>query len=111
MPQGAPLISGIIAGVIGGIVIGYLSGSHISVSGPAAGLTAIVLTQLDKLEGNYQAFLFCLVLAGLLQIIFWIISLRNIFKFYPNQCDYGASCCHRVNIDHQSASSALWDQN
>ena len=51
--SGAPLISGIIAGVIGGIVIGYLSGSHISVSGPAAGLTAIVLTQLDKLEGNY----------------------------------------------------------
>jgi len=36
--SGAPLISGIIAGVIGGIVIGYLSGSHISVSGPAAGL-------------------------------------------------------------------------
>ena len=87
--SGAPLISGIIAGVIGGIVIGYLSGSHISVSGPAAGLTAIVLTQLDKLEGNYQAFLFCLVLAGFIQLFFGLFRLGTYSNFIPTNVIMG----------------------
>ena len=41
--SGAPPFAGIITGVIAGIVVGYLSSSHVSVSGPAAGLIAIVL--------------------------------------------------------------------
>jgi len=42
LASGAPPLSGIISGIIGGLVIGYMSNSHISVSGPAAGLTAII---------------------------------------------------------------------
>ena len=56
LASGAPIISGIIAGIVGGIVVGVLSGSHISVAGPAAGLTAVILVQLDQLSGNYAAF-------------------------------------------------------
>ena len=56
LASGAPIISGIIAGIVGGIIVGLLSGSHISVSGPAAGLTAVILVQLDQLGGNYAAF-------------------------------------------------------
>ncbi len=44
-----PLFSGILAGVVGGIVVAAISGSHSSVSGPAAGLTAIVAAQLTAL--------------------------------------------------------------
>ncbi len=87
--SGAPLISGIIAGVIGGIIIGFLSGSHISVSGPAAGLAAIVLTQLDRLDGNYQAFLFCLVLAGIIQIIFGLLRIGTFSNFIPTNVILG----------------------
>ena len=87
--SGAPLISGIISGIIGGIVVGYLSGSNISVSGPAAGLTAIVLTQLDKLQGNYQAFLFCLFLAGLIQLFFGLFRLGTYSKFIPTNVIMG----------------------
>ena len=47
--SGAPLFSGIIAGVVGGIVVGSLSGSQLSVSGPAAGLTAIVAAAILKM--------------------------------------------------------------
>ena len=50
----APLFSGIIAGVVGGIVIGTLSGSSLSVSGPAAGLTAIVAVAIGKLPRPYD---------------------------------------------------------
>lgn len=56
MASGAPLFSGIITGIVGGIVVGYLSNSHISVSGPAAGLTAIVLSAILTL-GSFEMFL------------------------------------------------------
>ncbi len=56
LASGAPIISGIIAGIVGGIIVGLLSGSHISVAGPAAGLTAVILVQLEQLGGNYAAF-------------------------------------------------------
>ena len=64
----APLFSGIIAGIVGGIVIGFLSGSNLSVSGPAAGLTVIVATAIGKLPA-YEAFLLAVVIAGFLQIL------------------------------------------
>src|SRR5690606_22341009 len=56
MASGAPLFSGIISGIVGGIIVGYLSQSHVSVSGPAAGLTAIVLVALTDL-GAFDIFL------------------------------------------------------
>lgn len=87
--SGAPLLSGVIAGVIGGIVVGALSGSHISVSGPAAGLTAIILTQLIALDGQYSAFLLCVILAGLLQMIFGCLKLGSFANFVPTNVILG----------------------
>ena len=60
LASGAPLFSGLIAGIIGGIVVGSLSGSKIGVSGPAAGLAAIVLTAIGTL-GSYENFLVAVV--------------------------------------------------
>lgn len=84
LASGAPLMAGVIAGIIGGIVVGCLSGSQLSVSGPAAGLTAIVLTQLDKLDGHYPAFLLILVFAGLFQMIFSVLKLGGIANYVPS---------------------------
>lgn len=67
LASGAPLFSGLVAGMIGGIVIGFLSGSEISVSGPAAGLTVIVADAITKV-GSYDAFLVAVVLAGAIQL-------------------------------------------
>src|ERR1700754_5267130 len=64
--SGAPLFSGIIAGMVGGIVIGLLSGSSLSISGPAAGLTAIVAVAIGKMP-VYEAFVISVVIAGFLQ--------------------------------------------
>ena len=61
------LFAGIIGGIVGGIVIGSLSGSQLSVSGPAAGLTAIVAVALGKLPA-YEAFLLSVVIAGIIQL-------------------------------------------
>src|SRR5687767_12247208 len=68
LASGAPLFSGIIAGIVGGTVIALASGSCLSVSGPAAGLTVIVFNAIATL-GRYEVFLLAVVLAGCLQII------------------------------------------
>ena len=79
----APLFSGIIAGIVGGIVIGILSGSQLSVSGPAAGLTVIVATAIGKLP-VYEAFLLAVVIAGFFQFIFGVIKAGILGDYVPN---------------------------
>ncbi|MBS1918013.1 MAG: SulP family inorganic anion transporter [Bacteroidetes bacterium] len=79
----APLFSGIIAGIAGGIVIGLLSGSSLSVSGPAAGLTAVVATAIGKLP-VFEAFLISVVIAGALQIILGFLKAGIIGDYVPN---------------------------
>jgi len=73
LASGAPLFSGLIAGIVGGIVVGSLSGSKIGVSGPAAGLAAIVLAAIATL-GSFENFLLAVVLGGIIQIIFSVIK-------------------------------------
>ncbi len=81
--SGAPPLSGLIAGMIGGIVIGALSGSHISVSGPAAGLTVIVLDAQQTL-GAFEIFLAAVVVAGIIQLILGILRAGIIGYYFPN---------------------------
>src|ERR1700754_1883502 len=81
--SGAPLFSGIIAGVVGGIVIGSLSGSNLSVSGPAAGLTAIVAVAIGKMP-VYEAFVISVVIAGFLQISFGFLKAGILGDYVPN---------------------------
>ncbi|WP_127018884.1 SulP family inorganic anion transporter [Flagellimonas beolgyonensis] len=83
LASGAPLFSGLIAGIIGGIIVGALSGSQIGVSGPAAGLAAIVLTAIGTL-GGYQNFLLAVVLGGLLQILFGFLKAGVIAYYFPS---------------------------
>lgn len=82
LAQNAPLFSGIIAGVIGGIVVGTLSGSKLSVSGPAAGLTSIILTSVNDL-GSFQAFLAAVCLAGIFQITLGVLKAGIIGYYFP----------------------------
>lgn len=89
LASGAPILSGILAGIVGGIVVGFLSGSHISVAGPAAGLTAVILVQLEQLGGNYAAFLLCIIFAGGLQILFGLFKLGFFANYIPNHVILG----------------------
>ncbi len=81
--SGAPPMSGLIAGIVGGIVIGSLSGSHVAVSGPAAGLTVIVLDSISSL-GTFELFLGALVAAGLIQLGFGIVKAGVIGYYFPH---------------------------
>jgi MFS superfamily sulfate permease-like transporter len=82
LASNAPLFSGIIGGVIGGIVVGLASRSHLSVSGPAAGLTAIVAGSLALLP-SFEAFLLAVVMAGIMQLILGFARAGVIGDFVP----------------------------
>ncbi|MBE7171432.1 MAG: SulP family inorganic anion transporter [Williamsia sp.] len=79
----APMFAGIIGGIVGGIVIGSLSGSHLSVSGPAAGLTVIVAAGIARLP-TFEAFLLAVLLAGVFQIILGFVKAGVIGDYIPS---------------------------
>ncbi len=83
LASGAPLFSGLIAGIIGGIVVGSMSGSKIGVSGPAAGLAAIVLAAIGTL-GSYENFLVAVVLGGIIQLLFGVLKAGIIGYYFPS---------------------------
>jgi MFS superfamily sulfate permease-like transporter len=83
LASGAPLFAGIISGVIGGIVVGVVSKSELSVSGPAAGLTAILLAAIGAL-GSYETFLLAVVLAGAFQILLSVVKAGTISNYFPS---------------------------
>jgi MFS superfamily sulfate permease-like transporter len=83
LASGAPFFSGIIAGVIGGLIVPFISKSQVSVSGPAAGLTTIVLLSIQQI-GSFQGFLVALFIAGIIQIILGIIRSGIIAYYIPS---------------------------
>lgn len=83
LASGAPLFSGLIAGIVGGVVVGLFSGSHTSVSGPAAGLTAIVAAQIASL-GTFEAFLLAVMIGGVLQIVLGLVKAGALSAFFPS---------------------------
>jgi MFS superfamily sulfate permease-like transporter len=83
LASGAPFFSGVISGIIGGVVIGAISNSQLSVSGPAAGLSALVLGAITSI-GNFPLFLCAVLIAGILQILLGVFKLGGIAKFIPN---------------------------
>lgn len=109
--SGAPPISGIIAGIVGGIIVGSLSGSHVSVSGPAAGLTVIVLDSIARL-GSFELFLACVVVAGLLQVAFGLLKGGVIGYYFPNSVIKGMLAAIGLILILKQIPHALgWDKD
>jgi carbonic anhydrase len=83
LASGVPLFSGIIAGAIGGIIVGLLSKSPLSVSGPAAGLTVLVLAAVNQFPA-FETFLLAVFLAGVFQVVLGISRAGIIGDFIPS---------------------------
>jgi MFS superfamily sulfate permease-like transporter len=82
LASGAPLFSGIIAGMVGGIIVTAFSGSDLGVSGPAAGLTVIVLSAISEL-GSFEIFLTAVMIGGLLQVVLGLLRAGIIGYYFP----------------------------
>ncbi|NJK88197.1 MAG: SulP family inorganic anion transporter [Myxococcales bacterium] len=83
LASGAPLMSGIVTGVVGGILVGALSGSPLAVSGPAAGLTVIVVAAVHEL-GSFEVFLVAVILAGVIQVLLGLGRAGILGSFIPD---------------------------
>lgn len=83
LASGAPFFSGLIAGIIGGVAIGTMSNSNLSVSGPAAGLAALVFAAIANI-GDFRLFLCAVVIAGMLQIAMSLARLGGIANYFPS---------------------------
>lgn len=81
--SGAPLFAGIVSGVVGGIVIGFFSKSQLSVSGPAAGLIAIVISAIQGF-GAYEIFMCAIIVAGVVQILLGLLKAGTIANYFPS---------------------------
>ncbi len=82
LASGAPLLSGLVAGIVGGLVVGLLSGSEVSISGPAVGLTVIVAAAIQNL-GGFGPFLAAVVVAGVLQVAFGFLRFGAVADYVP----------------------------
>jgi MFS superfamily sulfate permease-like transporter len=108
LASGAPLFAGLISGVIGGIVIGIMSGSQLSVSGPAAGLTVIVASAITDL-GSYPGFLVAVVLAGLIQLGLGYLKAGKFSAYFPNSVIKGMLVAIGIVIILKQIPHALGD--
>lgn len=80
----APPMAGIVSGIIGGIIVGMISRSQTSVSGPAAGLTAVILSAMATFEGHFEILLMSVVLCGFLQILLGVIKAGFVANYFPS---------------------------
>ena len=107
--SGAPPIAGVIAGIVGGLVVTFISDSRLSVSGPAAGLTAIVATAIMDIN-SFPAFLTAVVLAGLIQILLGIIKAGLLGQWFPSPVIKGMlSAIGLILIMKQIPHALGWD--
>ncbi|HNS11959.1 MAG TPA: SulP family inorganic anion transporter [Bacteroidia bacterium] len=82
LASNAPVISGLLAGIIGGVVVSLFSNSQLSVSGPAAGLTAICAAAITKFD-SLEIFYLSVTVAGVLQFILGLLKLGGFTHFIP----------------------------
>jgi MFS superfamily sulfate permease-like transporter len=94
LASGVPPLSGIIAACVGGLVVSQLSGSYVTINGPAAGLIVVILGAVDSLGGadrmlGYRLTLAAIVVAGLLQIAFGLLKAGKLSSFFPTTAVHG----------------------
>jgi MFS superfamily sulfate permease-like transporter len=115
LASGAPLLSGLLAGAIGGLLVPLISRAPLSVSGPAAGLAAVVATGITSL-GSLSAFCTAVVIAGCIQLALGAMRAGVIVSFIPSAVIRGMLAAiglllilkqvpHAIGYDHENVAS------
>lgn len=111
LASGVPVVAGLISGVVAGVVVSWFSGSELSVSGPAAGLTVTVAAGIATM-GSFEAFLAVTILSGVLQILFCVLRSGTLASFFPNSVIKGMLAAIGLTIIFKQIPHALgWDSD
>jgi MFS superfamily sulfate permease-like transporter len=94
---GVPPVSGLVAGVVGGVVVPLISRSPLSVTGPAAGLTSVVLLEVERL-GSLERFLAAVVLAGAIQFALGLLRTGKYASLVPSSVIKGMLAAIGITI-------------
>ena len=81
LASGSSAMSGIIAGIVGGLIVTLFSNSSLGVSGPAAGLVAIVAPAIVQL--GFGNFLLAVVISGVIQFVLGLVKAGTIGYYFP----------------------------
>ncbi len=103
---GVPPLSGLIAGIVGGLVVPFISRSALSVTGPAAGLTSIVLVELQRL-GGIAPFLTAVIIAGFLQLLLGVLRSGRFAALVPSSVIKGMLAAIGITIIYKQIPVAL----
>ena len=103
---GVPPVSGLIAGIVGGLVVPLISRSALSVTGPAAGLTSIVLVELQQL-GGIAPFLTAVMVAGVLQLALGALRTGRFAALVPSAVIKGMLAAIGMTIVYKQLPVAL----
>lgn len=94
MASGFPPMGGIITAIVGGVLVSRISGSYVTINGPAAGLIVVIvdavqgLGQGDAMAG-YRYTLAAIVIASVLQILLGIFKAGKLSAFFPSSVVHG----------------------
>lgn len=94
MASGFPPMSGIITAVIGGIVVSRVSGSFVTINGPAAGLIVVILSAVQSLgQGDamagYRYTLAAIVVASVFQVLMGLFKAGKLNAYFPASVVHG----------------------
>ena len=103
---GVPPLSGLIAGIVGGLVVPFISRSALSVTGPAAGLTSVVLVELQRL-GGIAPFLTAVIIAGFLQLLLGVLRSGRFAALVPSSVIKGMLAAIGITIIYKQIPVAL----
>jgi MFS superfamily sulfate permease-like transporter len=92
--SGFPPSAGIISAIIGGLLVSRISGSYLTINGPAAGLIVVILAAVQTLgEGDamagYRYTLAAIVVAGIIQVSMGKFKLGQLSAFFPASVVHG----------------------
>lgn len=108
----SPAVSGLMAAVIGGVLVSRLSGTHVAIHGPAAGLIVIVQHGIDSLGAGdakvgFQRFLAAMIIAGALQVLTGLLKLARYAALFPVNVIHGMLAAIGVIIISKQVHVAL----
>ncbi|MCR9249348.1 MAG: SulP family inorganic anion transporter [bacterium] len=92
--SGVPPMSGLIAAIVGGLFMSRVTGSFVTISGPAAGLIVVNLAAVESLgQGDmlagYKYALAAFLVAGIIQMILGFLKVGKFGDFFPSAAVHG----------------------
>ncbi len=92
--SGVPPMAGLLAAIVGGMLMSRVTGTYVTISGPAAGLIVVTLGAVESLGNGdplmgYKYALAAIVVAGLIQVGFGMLKVGKLGDFFPSAAVHG----------------------